>query len=276
MYTVKNVDISGITFLMIYSYTELCFSNIHKSKIYTMHLVVLGLKVSSAVLILLQMLLRYKRFTKAFRQLYKVDVQIKKLNNTKQPLYTYYYLYFLLFYICCPLFYLVYMIFMHDNETEWYAIFWKYFSQGIQHDINIMVTNYFFFYVITLRQRFSFINEQIATLNNASMLHKKRQSANLLRILTKMHEDLCKGGRYINEVMQLPLFCIIVFQLVEFIFLLYMVYHGEKTNIVINSVSYLLQMVNMLTPSRLAKIEVKHGSPCTYLYQHKLSGTANS
>lgn len=247
---------AGISSLMLYSYTELCRKNLKKSKIHVMYLVVLGMKVSSAILILLQILLKYKRFTKAFRQLHVVDIQIKKLGTTL-PSYKYYYLYFFAFHTCYPFVRVGCMILQHQSGLQLGTMFSEYLSRGIQHDINIMVTNYFLFYVTAVYQKFYFINQQIASLNDAKISSNKKRSMMLLRTVTKMHEDLCKGAKYINEVLEIPMFCIIVWQMVEFIFLVYMMYHGEKTGILVNSVSYLLQMMNMLAPTRLAKMEVR-------------------
>lgn len=246
----------GISSFMVYSYVTNHLRIIKRmSKVYIMFLLVLGIKVISTITILLTFLLRRRFLTKAFDKMKEVDLQIKQLNEKPLSYKTYYILFFFAC-SCIPIFHISYVVINYRNTQNMLDVFDELFSQRIQHEICLFVTYYFFFYVMLLYERFALINQIIFKLNKPRIQNNPSTSFAMLCAAAKMHENLCKGAAYMNEALSVPLFFTVVSQLIEIVLMAYMTYQGENVPILESSISCVVQLLNLLIPSRLAQTKV--------------------
>lgn len=210
------------------------------------------MKVVSGAVIILQVLLRGKKFVKACNKLREVDLLIKNLEKI-----TPYYGHFFILSLACtfvPFLHLIYIAYYYYSvKQDFYNTLLHFFTERLQQEINLFVTFYYLFYVSVLYQRFAFINKVLVSLNKKRKLN---ESLLVLRTVMKMHENLCKGAKYFNEVFSLPLFLIIICQVPELLLLLYMTYIGLQWNFIAKGVGFLVQTLNILCPMRLTYVEV--------------------
>lgn len=216
-----------------------------------MYELIQGLKVFSSVAIILQILRRRKKFIKACYKMHEVDMLIKDLK--KSP--PHYGGYFALSLICIfiPLLHLTYIAYYSLETNDFWTTIVHFLTERLQQEINLFITFYYLFYVSLLYRRFAFINKALLGLNK-----KRRRSEVLfvLRTVAKMHENLCIGAKYFNDVFSLSLFFIIICQVSEFLLLLYMIFRGAEWNILLKALGYVLQTINILRPTRLTSVEV--------------------
>lgn len=245
--------IVGISTATIYSYAATYNKKVaNKPKLYVIYELIQGMKVVSCAVITLHVLLRREKFVKACNKLYNVDLLIKNLEKST-PCYRHYFLLSLAC-ISIPIFHVIYIAYFYYTQSQdFYATMLHFFTERLQQEINLLVTFYYSFYVTILYQRLAFINKVLVDLNNKS---KQKNSLLVLRTVIKMHEKLCKGAKYFNDMFSLPLFLLIICQGPELLVLLYMIYRGVELNVTGKFVGFLLQELNILCPIRLAYAEV--------------------
>lgn len=202
----------------------------------------------------MQILLKREVIVKACQKLHKVDLLFKHLKNSN-PYYGNYYLLTLVVCIYVPLLHLFYIAYHYKKNRNFYETVIKFFNERIQQEINLLITFHYLFYISVLHQRFVFINKQLVDLNKK---RKTNETLFVLRTVTKMHENLCKGAKYFNDVFSLTLFLIIVCEMPELFLLMYMVYRGSDWGVIkFKAVGYALQIFNILGPTRRTLIEVR-------------------
>lgn len=250
----KNTLILGISTSTIYAYLASFSEKIaNKPKLYFMYELIQGLKVFSTVAIILQILLKRKKFIKACSKLHEVDLLVEDLKKTL-PNYSGCFALSLTC-VCIPFLHLSligYYDYLKNNDFS--ALLVRFLTERLQQEINLFITFYYLFYVGVLYRRFVFINEVLVNFNS-----KKRRCGHalfLLKTVAKMHENLCTGARYFNDVFSLALFFIIICQVSDCFLLLYMIYRGSEWSILLKGVIYVLQTVNIMFPTRLTSVEV--------------------
>lgn len=242
----------GLSIMMGYSYMIVYYHSFrNRPKIYVMLLVILGFKVLSSCIITQQFLVKRILFIKAIEMLREVDVQIKQLKR-QSPTYFYHYIFFMFVCSAIPMYHTTFLLIKWSDGEDIYPLLLNFFGSEILNGVYVFVTYYYMLYVYILYQRFSFINETLGGLNN---LENKRALV-LLNSVIKMHQNLCKGAKHLNEMFSVPLFLIILCQLVEFVLLCYMVYQHEEVVVSNTAIWYAMQLILLLLPTRLVITEV--------------------
>lgn len=245
-------NLAGVSTSAIYSYASTYEERVRgKPNERVIYELIRGLKVFTFVVLTSRLLTKRARFAKACWKMHEVDLQVKVLKKAP-PNYAGFY-WSALIGVAMPAFHLFYVGVKLVGKRDFQRGVVDFLTDRLEQDANLFVTFYYFFYVTVLYRRFVFVNETIFDLVGAT---KKRESLRVLRVVARMHENLCKGARYFNEVFSVPIFFIIICQLLEFLLLLYMTYRGEQL-IIEKAIGYVLQLVNLLAPAKLATEEEK-------------------
>ncbi|KAF5274804.1 hypothetical protein FQR65_LT00387 [Abscondita terminalis] len=248
--------------VMIYSFVQMIiirqednFYNQNNTVIYVLY----TLRLMSAIITILTFYFTQEHFIGAFEKLNEFDTKKKLYDKLQYTVYRnvtgFVILILLSFVIGIEL---VYYYVMEEKVT---IIILDTLSNGLQLFIHLLALLYFELYVVILIDNFKFIKVTTEDLNNkfTSMKESQKKMYYVIKTISTMYDDLCKGAGLINHVFSFPLFSLVSLNFMEVLLGIYLITDSKSRNIcsIYWTAFYGIQLFCILIPPGAVETQAK-------------------